>query len=170
MKLSDLLKLSSSTTHNVLSLFSVAILLLSGCATTQTYSQGSATSKTDLITLTCDSETNLKLFPGANRTVTITKLDGKNVGSSVSELLFGAAGHAPGIDLAYVIAGRHELVLHWRSMNTYANMALWFNAEAGKSYAVRWKSFKGRNFLDPGSTDFWIEEVATGKHVGGVLE
>jgi hypothetical protein len=114
------------------------------------------------------------MIPGMNQTIVITRLDEKHFTSLAGALFLpnGNFSRDQGIDEVYVKPGRHELFLHWRHGDIYATSRLWFIAETGKSYAVRWKKNDDGSFwgTDLGTTSIWIEEVETGKHVGGILE
>ena len=57
--------------------------------------------------------------------------------------------------------GRHHLQLHYEMIAVYANALLWLDAEPGQSYIVRRK-------LEGYGVRLWVEEVGTGKVVGGI--
>ena len=56
--------------------------------------------------------------------------------------------------------GRHTIDVTLQLSDSSANGRLWLDAEAGKAYIVR-KRIAGY------SVQFWIEEIATGRAVGG---
>lgn len=172
----QIMKHLSKAKFLVLGLAGLIALTLVGCNSPRAYSQagGASGGNAGLIKVTCDSE-NDRLIPGKNRTVTIVKLDGKKFTSIASNLLLGGPlQRAQGYDVAYVTPGRHEMQLYWKQEVFFANSAVWFVAEAGKTYIIRSK----KNITQPVSLwhgesatiNFWVEEVETGKTVGGMLE
>lgn len=68
---------------------------------------------------------------------------------------------APYAEMAYVKPGRHYLNLRYTYGPTFADGRVWFDAEAGKTYIIHRKA-TGYQIA------FWMEELGTGKVVGGI--
>jgi len=136
----------------------VLCLLCAGCASPWAFVAPDAKAASDpLVTVTCDSERTHTILTNLNPRVVITEVDGRFTYSPLR--IFVGQRDYP--EIAQLRPGRHNLDLRYVHNNTYADGSLWFDAEAGKTYRVRFK-------LEGYGVSFWVEEEGTGKAVGGI--
>jgi hypothetical protein len=134
----------------------IICIALAGCSTAPTiYTQPGATEKS--VKIACESESDHTILTGLNQKVFIAAIDGKSTHSIAGELV----GRNQYAEAAYLKPGRHYLDIEYLHMNSFAYGHVWFDAEAGKAYVVR-RKIKGYEVY------FWIEELRTGKIVGGI--
>ncbi|MBA4147558.1 MAG: hypothetical protein H0X66_05545 [Verrucomicrobia bacterium] len=133
-------------------------LVLCGCATQRTYTQkGVPLDPSASAIIMCDSENTHKFLNGLNKKVFIARIDGKSTFTVKGAL----TDTDPYAEAAYVSPGRHYLDLKYSHYNSYAWGRVWFDAEAGGSYIVR-RRISGYSVI------FWVEDMETGKVVGGI--
>lgn len=139
-------------------LFSITCLTLYGCASPRIYTQeGLSLERDNPAKIACDSERNHKVLLGLNRKLYITAIDGESTltwSSTFSDV-------RPYAEAAYLKPGRHYLDLVFTFLNSDAHGTVWFDAEAGGSYLVRWK-------MSGYGVSTWVEDLNTHKVIGGV--
>ena len=132
--------------------------LVAGCATPRTFTeQGASREASQGAKITCESEHTHTILNGLNQKVFIAAIDGKStytIGGSLTDT-------EPYAEAAYVKPGRHYLDLKYRYFDSFASGKVWFDAEAGGSYIIR-RKVKGYAIV------FWVEDLGTGKVVGGI--
>ena len=142
---------------NAVILIALICFALCGCASPRTFIQAGASKETNSAKITCDSETNHNVLIGLNSKVYIASIDEKST-ATFAGFMTDAEPYA---QVAYVTPGRHYLDLKFSQMNSFAWGRVWLDAEAGKSYIIRKKA---KNY----AITFWVEEMDTGKIVGGI--
>lgn len=138
------------------------LLLLVGCAAQprQVY-PGTRLSPDREARISTDSQSKYgAIAPGFDRKIYLTKINGESL--SDMKAVFGGQMH-PYPTEAYVLPGRQELDVRYVHMNGYADGQLWFDAQAGKEYRVRYR-------INAYSVLFWVEDVEQGAQVGGFRE
>ncbi|MBL8434823.1 MAG: hypothetical protein JNL99_07785 [Zoogloea sp.] len=138
------------------------LLLLVGCAAQprQVY-PGTRLSPDREARISTDSQHKYgAVAPGFDRKIYLTKINGESL-SDMKAVLGGQMHPYP--TEAYVLPGRQELDVRYVHMNGYADGQLWFDAQAGKEYLVRYR-INGYSVL------FWVEDVEQGAQVGGFRE
>jgi hypothetical protein len=133
----------------------VAVILGAGCASAPPVDQAQIHKTESRIRVTTDSENEHGLFSGLDKRVYITHVDD----ASTNTICF----HFPDCyaQKVFVSPGRHYLKLKFTYLNRFARTTVWFDAEEGRSYVVRRK-------LSGYGVQFWVEDLATGRPVGGL--
>jgi hypothetical protein len=98
-----------------------------------------------------------KFLRGLNEVVIITRIDH----TPMLGTMLGAGFLPPNPNTETLPPGRHRLGVRFQVGNVRSSGRLWLDAEAGKAYIVRARNDGRRVF-------FWIEEVDTGRTVGGI--
>jgi hypothetical protein len=135
-------------------LLAVLVAALPACASWVYSDPRLAGTTVPAVKVACESEMTHTVLMGLNQKLFITHIDGK----STSKLLTLGPAFP---EAAEVAPGRRYLGLMYGQLNTSARGQVWFDAEPGKSYLVR-------KALKQYSVFFWVEEVGTGKVVGGI--
>jgi hypothetical protein len=139
-------------------LFVLICLAVCGCTAPRTYVQAHASRQDGKAAkVACDSSHAHKVLNGLDQKVFIAAVDGKStftLGGALTDT-------APYAESAYVTPGRHYLDLEYTYLNSFAWGKVWFDAEGGGSYMIRHKASGYELF-------FWVEDLATGKAVGGI--
>ncbi|MCK6376463.1 MAG: hypothetical protein L6Q65_16170 [Zoogloea sp.] len=138
------------------------LLLLVGCAAQprQLY-PGERLSPEKEARVSTDSEDVYgAIAPGFDRKIYLVRINGESL--SDTKALLGGQLH-PYPTEAYVLPGRQELDVRYVHLNQYADGRVWFDAQAGKVYRVRYR-ISGYGVV------FWVEDTAQGVPVGGLLE
>jgi hypothetical protein len=141
---------------------SVAAVLLAACAAEprQIYS-GARLSPEKEVRITTESEqSHGALAPGFDRKIYLVKINGQSL--TDGKALIGGQMDPYPIE-AYALPGRIDLDIRYRYLNRAADGKLWFDGEAGKEYRVRYR-------IDGYKLLLWVEDVTSGKPVGGVRE
>ena len=130
--------------------------LMTACTTTGEVLLGNPASLagTGKAKITTDSEHDHTILAGLDRRIYITSLDGKSL------FRLGATSDYP--EGMLLDPGRHEISIRFLHFNTFANGRLWFVAEREKSYIVRKQ-------MENYSVRLWIEDMLTGRPVGGIV-
>ena len=110
-----------------------------------------------LVKISCDSDHAHSMLMGLDHRVFIAAVDGKSTFTMAGML----SSPLPYIESAEVVPGRHYLDLRYAYTNLRASGKVWFDAESGHAYIVR-KQTSGYDIK------FWVEDVGTGKVVGGL--
>lgn len=121
-----------------------ASVILCGCATTHTWIEEAGASSSELTKITCDREQNYQTY--------IIKTDGKPMRC---DLILGTT------QTVFVKPGLHTFFIGYEKYlgESHAFRTVYFNVEAGKSYAVHRK-------LEDYHVVLSVEDLSTGKTVG----
>jgi hypothetical protein len=120
-------------------------------AQTVTQTSGS-TAVSGVATITGSEFGTHKILRGFNERVVLTSVDHKLIGSNILLALNVTKSLTP---------GRHKVHVSYTRGTLVSGASLWLDAEVGKAYVVRAHGERG-------GIQFRIEEVATGKIVGGI--
>ena len=160
------LDLQRSARMNLRRLFAafipLVVSLLVGCAAgpRQVY-PGTRLSVDQEAKISTDSEqAHGAVAPGFDRKIYLVSINGQRL-TDTKAALGGQMNPYP--TEAYVLPGRQELQVKYVYMNRFADGRLWFEAQAGKEYRVRYR-------IDGYAIVFWVEDLAQGTPVGGLLE